>query len=73
MALIRLQKFLSQAGVCSRRRGEVLILEGLVKRGAMPEPDSLEPWFFCRAHSQQDIDDTLTAFEDSAEEVLGAA
>ncbi len=46
------------------------ILEGLVRRGAMPEPDSLEPWFFCRAHSQQDIDDTLTAFEDSANEVL---
>jgi glutamate-1-semialdehyde 2,1-aminomutase len=49
------------------------ILEGLVKRGAMPEPDSLEPWFFCRAHSQQDIDDTLSAFKDSAEEVLGSA
>lgn len=49
------------------------ILEAMVKRGAMPEPDSLEPWFFCRAHSQQDIDDTLTAFEDSVEEVLGSA
>lgn len=49
------------------------ILEALVKRGAMPEPDSLEPWFFCRAHSKQDIDDTLTAFEDSVEEVLGKA
>jgi glutamate-1-semialdehyde 2,1-aminomutase len=47
------------------------ILEALVKRGAMPEPDSLEPWFFCRAHSQQDIDDTLTAFKESVDEVLG--
>ena len=31
MALVRLQKFLSQAGVCSRRRGEVYILDGRVR------------------------------------------
>ena len=31
MASIRLQKFLSSAGVCSRRKGEALILEGVVK------------------------------------------
>jgi glutamate-1-semialdehyde 2,1-aminomutase len=47
------------------------ILEALVERGAMPEPDSLEPWFFCNAHSEQDIADTLAAFEESVKEVLG--
>lgn len=31
MPLMRLQKFLSMAGVCSRRKGETLIKEGLVK------------------------------------------
>jgi 23S rRNA pseudouridine2605 synthase/23S rRNA pseudouridine2604 synthase len=31
MALMRLQKFLSEAGVCSRRRGEAYIKAGLVK------------------------------------------
>lgn len=31
MALVRLQKFLSSAGFCSRRRGEVLIREGRVR------------------------------------------
>lgn len=31
MALMRLQKFLSAAGVCSRRQGEVYIKQGLVK------------------------------------------
>jgi glutamate-1-semialdehyde 2,1-aminomutase len=46
------------------------ILEALVKRGSMPDPDSLEPWFFCQAHSQQDIDETLTAFEESVKEVM---
>ena len=30
MPLMRLQKFLSQAGVCSRRQGESLIREGAV-------------------------------------------
>ncbi len=31
MALMRLQKFLSAAGICSRRRGEILMAEGRVK------------------------------------------
>lgn len=31
MSVIRLQKFLSTAGICSRRQGEVYIKEGLVK------------------------------------------
>jgi hypothetical protein len=35
-------------------------------RGAMPEPDSREPWFVCEAHADADIiDRVLTSFEDS--------
>ncbi|NCC94670.1 MAG: rRNA pseudouridine synthase, partial [Opitutae bacterium] len=33
---MRLQKFLSHAGVCSRRRGEVLIAEGRVSVNGQP-------------------------------------
>jgi len=48
MALIRLQKFLSEAGVCSRRKGEAHILAGAVSvngqvvttLGAKVDPDS---------------------------------
>jgi glutamate-1-semialdehyde 2,1-aminomutase len=43
---------------------------GMHARGAMPEPDSREPWFFCEAHAHEDIvDRVVTAFSDS----LGAA
>ena len=46
------------------------IAVGMHARGAMPEPDSREPWFLCEAHAQGDIiDQVLTIFEDS----LGAA
>ena len=36
---------------------------GMHARGAMPEPDSREPWFMCEAHADEDIiDRVLTAF-----------
>src|SRR6476620_8898514 len=39
---------------------------GMQARGAMPEPDSREPWFVCEAHADADIiDRVLTAFEES--------
>src|SRR6476619_1391196 len=39
---------------------------GMHARGAMPEPDSREPWFVCEAHADADIiDRVLTAFEES--------
>jgi glutamate-1-semialdehyde 2,1-aminomutase len=41
------------------------IMVGLIARGAMPEADGREPWFLCYSHSERDIADTLTAFEDS--------
>ena len=41
----------------------------LIERGAMPDDDSREPWFLCYAHSNQDIAETLAAFEDALTEV----
>jgi glutamate-1-semialdehyde 2,1-aminomutase len=34
---------------------------GMHARGAMPEPDSREPWFFCEAHAQGDIVDRVVS------------
>ena len=42
-------------------------------RGAMPEPDSREPWFVCEAHAQGDIvDRVVTAFEGAVTQALAA-
>jgi glutamate-1-semialdehyde 2,1-aminomutase len=47
------------------------IAVGMHARGAMPEPDSREPWFMCEAHARGDIvDRVLTAFEDSLRAAL---
>jgi glutamate-1-semialdehyde 2,1-aminomutase len=44
---------------------------GMHARGAMPEPDSREPWFMCEAHASEDIiDRVLTAFSDSLDAAL---
>ena len=41
------------------------------RRGAMPEPDSREPWFMCEAHAKGDIvDRVLTSFSDSLDAAL---
>jgi len=41
------------------------IIDALIERGIMPDHDAREPWFLCYSHSDQDIDDTLTAFRDA--------
>jgi hypothetical protein len=42
-------------------------------RGAMPEPDSREPWFFCEAHGREDVVDRIvTIFADSLDAALDA-
>jgi glutamate-1-semialdehyde 2,1-aminomutase len=42
-------------------------------RGAMPEPDSREPWFMCEAHAQGDIvDRVVTAFQGALQDTLDA-
>jgi glutamate-1-semialdehyde 2,1-aminomutase len=44
---------------------------GMLARGAMPEPDSREPWFICEAHAQDDIvDRVVSIFEDSLKTAL---
>ena len=46
---------------------------GMLARGAMPEPDSREPWFMCEAHAADDsVDVTVSAFEASLREALDA-
>ena len=42
-------------------------------RGAMPEPDSREPWFMCEAHAEGDtVDEVVSIFEASLEAALTA-
>jgi glutamate-1-semialdehyde 2,1-aminomutase len=44
---------------------------GMQARGAMPEPDSREPWFFCEAHAREDIvDRVVSIFAESLDAVL---
>lgn len=45
----------------------------MMLRGAMPEPDSREPWFICEAHAEGDIvDQVLTIFSESLDAALEA-
>ncbi|MBI2775700.1 MAG: aminotransferase class III-fold pyridoxal phosphate-dependent enzyme [Chloroflexi bacterium] len=46
---------------------------GMHARGAMPEPDSREPWFICEAHASDDsVDVAVSAFEASLRDALDA-
>jgi glutamate-1-semialdehyde 2,1-aminomutase len=45
---------------------------GMHPRGAMPEPDSREPWFLCAAHDDADEAKVLEAFEGSVAAALDA-
>jgi glutamate-1-semialdehyde 2,1-aminomutase len=45
---------------------------GMHPRGAMPEPDSREPWFLCAAHNDVDEAEVLEAFEGSLAAALDA-
>ena len=46
---------------------------GMMARGAMPEPDSREPWFICQAHATGDIvDRVVSIFETSLRAALDA-
>ena len=49
------------------------IAVGMHARGAMPEPDSREPWFMCEAHAGGDtVDKVLSIFSDSLDAALEA-
>ena len=44
---------------------------GMIRRGVLPSPDALEPWFLCAALSNEDVATTLMVFEESLDEALG--
>jgi glutamate-1-semialdehyde 2,1-aminomutase len=47
------------------------IAVGMHARGAMPEPDSREPWFLCEAHAREDmVDRVVSIFEESLDAAL---
>jgi glutamate-1-semialdehyde 2,1-aminomutase len=49
------------------------IAVGMQARGAMPEPDSREPWFMCEAHAQGDtVDRVISSFGESLDAALEA-
>ena len=49
------------------------IMANLIQRGVMPDPDSREPWFLSAAHSQEDVAETLIAFEGAVKEAKRVA
>jgi glutamate-1-semialdehyde 2,1-aminomutase len=46
------------------------ILFRMIRKGVMPCPDALEPWFVCAAHTDEDVATTLQVFEESLTEAL---
>lgn len=48
------------------------VADELIERGVMPEPDSREPWFISAAHSNEDIAETVEAFEQSLKKAIEA-
>lgn len=45
----------------------------MIKKGVMPCPDALEPWFTCAAHTDEDVATTLAVFEEALKETLAGA
>lgn len=41
------------------------VLYGMIRRGVMPCPDALEPWFVCAAHTDEDVATALQAFDEA--------
>ena len=42
----------------------------MIRKGVMPCPDALEPWFVCAAHTDEDVALTLQVFEEALGEAL---
>jgi len=49
---------------------EAVVL-GMINRGVMPCDDAKEPWFISSAHTDEDVAETLTAFEDALVDAKG--
>lgn len=46
------------------------LVMGMIRRGVMPSPDALEPWFLCASHDDEDVATTLQVFEEALDEAL---
>ncbi|HEY77272.1 MAG TPA: aspartate aminotransferase family protein [Thermoflexia bacterium] len=46
------------------------LVMALIERGVMPDSDGREPWFLCYTHTDEVIDETLTAFEEAVKDVI---
>ncbi len=42
----------------------------MIRKGVMPCPDALEPWFVCAAHTDDDVATTLQVFDEALSETL---
>jgi glutamate-1-semialdehyde 2,1-aminomutase len=42
----------------------------MIRKGVMPCPDALEPWFVCAAHTDEDVAKTLQVFDEAVGEAL---
>jgi len=42
----------------------------MIRKGVMPCPDALEPWFICAAHTDEDVATGLQVFEEALAEAL---
>jgi glutamate-1-semialdehyde 2,1-aminomutase len=42
----------------------------LCRRGVMPDADGREPWFLCYTHSQSDVGETLSVFNEAVKAVV---
>ncbi len=47
------------------------IMDKMMERGVMPDMDAREPWFMAHAHSEADVDETLTVFREAVREAKG--
>jgi len=46
------------------------VVHAMVRRGVMPCDDALEPWFVCGAHTNDDVAETIEAFEAALSEAI---
>jgi glutamate-1-semialdehyde 2,1-aminomutase len=45
------------------------LVQGLARRGVLPDIDGREPWFLCAALSEEDVQETLNIFNDTLQAV----
>ena len=53
----------------SEKEYYLALIDAMIERGVMPDHDPREPWFLCYAHSEADIDTTLSVVRESVKAV----